>query len=149
MLLKQCTVHIWDYTANYNHNVQLGVGKECWVAKVFLRNANFSRNCTKSNENYWWLLILFFHARVWTRRWNETYTMCLLQNCHKRNLFIFFVQPLTKSNKTHLWLHSKTGFFSIDSISSCFSMQSFPIFSSNTALLKSKPPGTSNTRPSL
>ena len=35
MLLKQCTVHIWDYPANYNHNVQLGVAKECWVAKLF------------------------------------------------------------------------------------------------------------------
>ena len=34
---------------NKNHNVQLGVAKICWVAKLVLRNENFSRNCTRSN----------------------------------------------------------------------------------------------------
>ena len=48
MLITQCTVHI--YPANNNHNVQLGVAKECWVAKLVLRNAFFTRNCTTSNE---------------------------------------------------------------------------------------------------
>ena len=50
MLLTQCTVHIWDYPVNNNHNVQLGVAKECWVAKLVLQNANFSQNCTTSNS---------------------------------------------------------------------------------------------------
>ena len=35
MLLTHCTVHIWDYPANNNHNVQLGIAKECCVAKLF------------------------------------------------------------------------------------------------------------------
>ena len=35
MLITQCTVHI--YPANNNHNVQLGVAKECWVAKLFMQ----------------------------------------------------------------------------------------------------------------
>ena len=34
---------------NKNHNVQLGVAKECRVPKLVLRNENFSRNCTRSN----------------------------------------------------------------------------------------------------
>ena len=28
-------------TTNYNHNVQLGVGKECWVAKLFFAKCKF------------------------------------------------------------------------------------------------------------
>ena len=50
----KCTVHIWDYPVNNNHNVQLGVAKECWVAKLVLRNANFSQNCTTSNTLKEW-----------------------------------------------------------------------------------------------
>ena len=35
---------------NKNHNVQLGVAKECWVAKLVLQNENFSWNCTRSDR---------------------------------------------------------------------------------------------------
>ena len=49
-LLTQCTVNIWNYPANNNHNVQLRVAKEFWVAKLVLWNENFSQNCTTSIE---------------------------------------------------------------------------------------------------
>ena len=50
MLLTQCAVHIWNYSANTNHNVQFGVAKDRWVAKLVLQNAIFSQKCTTSNE---------------------------------------------------------------------------------------------------
>ena len=51
MFWVQCTVHIWDPPVKNNQNVQLGVTKECWVAKLALWNAKFSWNCTTSNKD--------------------------------------------------------------------------------------------------